>query len=393
MWSSTPAGLGRPARWASVAGVAGLVCLLCALAYGATRFEFSANSRVRPHHTTFLALGYRRFTALEAMSLHAAHPLGVAVRLIGKAAHDPSISISGLYRAPDGALWLTVTTGPRLAYPGAHGCPAGGCPTKPNSCAGAIVRIGPRSHTSETSLQADSSVLLSDGTPNRTGQELAYVQQACGNYWFNRYVVVRDLRSGREWRIGEHAACHLRVGQPSWNAAGSKILFTYTPPGRLAKRHGGGQPGTCEGSSPSEIAIVPAHQDQSLIPARDLTRAPKGCGYDSARYDGASIIAIKVCGPLDPDRDQAYLVQMDAQRRVVRQVPLAARPDGTFLSVSRTGEILISEYQAPKYSRPRPGHPPRTLVGPQSDIWTYTNHQLRPIHTFKQHGYLIEASW
>ncbi len=145
------------------------------------------------------------------------------------------------------------------------------------------------------------------------------------------------------------------------------------------------------------IAIVPAHESQPVIPAHDLTHAAKGCGYDAASYDPEGIVAIKVCGQpagIFYNYNRAYLVQLNAKRRVVRQLPLAPRSDGASLSVSRTGAILISEYQAPEYARPPTSGPaPPPLVASQVDIWTYVHQHLRLRHVYKNNGYSIVSSW
>ncbi len=345
-------------RWLGAAVAACLLALGAAGALAASTPRFSATPRAAPRSTAFLVR--KQYSGpFDQVSVRDGRVLGVAVRTPPATAANVSLP----HRAADGALWLTASTGPRDASPftGPHTCPAGGCPTKPDSCGGIVARVDPVTHRTRTEFVPPPSVLVRDAVPDRESRRIAYVERKCGNTSFNAYVLVRDLVSKRKWTIGAGGRCHGFVGPPSWSADGSKILFTYPPPGRLPA-----VPlpqGACQQWRPGEIAIVPA-QRTGRISRSELTPARRGCGYDAASYDRTGVIAIEVCGPIDPSHDTASLVQLNPKLRPVSRTSLPAEPNGTSVSVNaRTGKVLVYEFH---------GHF-------SADVWIYADHHLRRV--------------
>lgn len=283
-------------------------------------------------------------------------------------------SVSGPYRASDGALWLTATKGPRYRSNVVGGDPA------PRSCRGAAIRLDPKIGATQKVFSVPSSQLIGDVVPSPNRQAVAFVSGGCASY-LDDHIVIRTLQGKRQVTIGTGAApCH-GLGAPSWSPDSSAVVFPYAP---AARRNGGpGIPrGVCPSPRSAELAILPADRS-SQIKRADLVFAPKGCGYADAAYDTAGIAAIQTCGEgadqPGQDNGPAYFVQLDSARHVATRVALKPGANPATLSINpQSGQILITEYQNPRH------HPP---ARPASEfIWTFDGEGLRLVHHFVNQG-------
>jgi hypothetical protein len=300
-------------------------------------------------------------------------------RPLGRAASLPQwpTSVSVPYRAGDDALWLTLTSGPRYRSGVLGGDPA------PNSCTGEIVRIDAQTLRSEIVYHAPASVLIDNAVPSPDGRRVAFQAGGCETSYFNQHLVVRDLRTGAQTRIGAHAPrCHY-LSPGAWSPDGRRLVFAFGPaaPGRPS------HPlplGACTAPLASELAL--ARPDRSArIVKQMLTPAARSCGYREAAFNRSGIVAIETCGP--NGLGAAYLVQLDRTLKRVRRLPLAPGADPATLAVDRhSGRVIVSEYQVPQYQ----------ASGQNANyVWIYGRRGLRLVASYGglDGGDPIGATW
>jgi hypothetical protein len=132
-----------------------------------------------------------------------------------------------------------------------------------------------------------------------------------------------------------------------------KLLFGYAPsevPKGQANKYGYG---FCLAPGQPELAGV-AGLSAASIRSATLTRAPSSCGYLRAVPDAWGVLALEACalggaGPAN-DLGATSLVQLNGRFEVTGRWKLPFGQDGTSLSVSPNGQlILVDEYEAPSH--------------------------------------------
>ena len=159
-------------------------------------------------------------TVLEQFSLKN----GRRLRALTAVPSNTGAHVANPHTDSRGGVWITTSTGPR--------CTSGvaGCGPAPNSCSGTAVRFDPTTRSTTTELTFPSSILVADTLPSPNSRLVAMTTGGCATSFFNEHIVIRDLRSGRQWTIGADAApCHA-LGDPAWNPDGSQLVFPTVPP-------------------------------------------------------------------------------------------------------------------------------------------------------------------
>jgi hypothetical protein len=244
---------------------------------------------------------------------------------------------------------ITVSTGPRYRNNTAGGDPA------PNSCTGRVVSVDLATGKTLTRLSFPRSMLVTDGVPSPDGRRIVIRAGGCSTSYFNQYLLVQDLRSGRRLTIGTDAPdCHA-LSSAAWSADGSQLVFAYGP---ATASPSGEQPpaGTCTVPHPSGLAVVSAARSSQLTAAQLIPPAP-GCTYQSAAFDRSGIVGIEACSQGTPPQPggtvpgvylgDAYLVQLDSHGRLLLRLALKLGSNpGTVVTDPSTGLVLVTEDQA-----------------------------------------------
>jgi hypothetical protein len=286
---------------------------------------------------------------------------GAVVRRLLPATSD-GMSVTGLSVARSGTLWITYSRGPKLRAPGT----AGGFP-EPDSCANEIVVWDDSTGHAGVYLRTGDNVLISRATLSPDGRLLAYLESGCATGYFNSYLRVTDIASGRSWTIGEQIPrCHLI--DPAWSADSKELVVAYAPP---ATAHYRGPQGTCQAPLREELALVNATAAQPGLHGSTAS-AQAHCEITSATgLAGGRVLAIEACGSQMYLQGPARLLLYDRPPRLVRQYALGRCTDGNDLSTDASGTAaLVSAYL---YCNP-PGN-----RQPVTRLWSYAGAVLRPI--------------
>lgn len=333
--------------------------------------EVTGRTRTPVEPGTFLALWQPRHagTVLERFSLADGLPVGQLAQ-VAEGAGQP--------HAGGESVWLTVSNGPRYL-----GRVAGGDP-QANTCSATVERLDLRDGTTVNVLSFPHSVKVDSAVPSPSDQQLVMLSGICNRAYFNQHLVVDDLRSGRSWAIGVDAApCH-SISAPSWNAAGTQLVFAYAPADRSQSLPETPRPdlggGVCTQPRAGNVAIVPAEHASHLSRAR-LIAPPHGCSYDAAVFDREGIAAALGCEKgsapgfegLGDYMGDAYIVQIDRRGHVARRRPLLSEPNPITLSPSPAGgPVLVTEKQG-ENNRPW-----------WDSIWTFDGHKLRLVGHYRE---------
>ena len=224
---------------------------------------------------------------LELFSLKDGRRLGA----LATVRSGPGVAVGNPHPDRPGGIWLTSSTGPR--------CTSGisGCGPAPNSCSGTAVRFDPVAHRFAPELTFARSMLVTNSVPSPRGWRVVMSVGGCATSFFDQHLVVRDLRSGRQWAIGADAApCHA-LGDPAWSADGAELVFPYGPSVLSPHTHVSG--GTCRAPRIIRLAVVFAGRS-SRTTTWKLIQAEHGCSYQTATFDRWGIAATEGCGQGEP---------------------------------------------------------------------------------------------
>jgi hypothetical protein len=286
----------------------------------------------------------RSTIVLEAFSLHDGRPLRTLEAL-------PSwpTEVSSPHPGSGGSVWMTVSTGPRYRNNTAGGDPA------PDSCTSSVVSFDPATGKTVTRLSFPRSTLVADGVPSPDGRRIVMRAGGCATSYFNQYLLVEDLRSGRRLTIGtDAAACHA-LSSAAWSPDGSKLVFAYGP--ATSSPSGQAPPaGICTVPHPSRLAVASATRSSQLTAARLISPTP-GCTYQSAAFDRRGIVGIEACAQGTPPQrggsvpgvylGDTYLVQLDSHGRLLLRLALKLGSNpGAVVTDPSTGLVLVTEDQA-----------------------------------------------
>jgi len=282
---------------------------------------------------------------IEEFSVKTGQPIRAVASVLASA-----LWVGDLVQAPDGWIWFTESSGPRLRNDTAGGDP------EPNSCSGAAVKLDPGTGRQTVVFHTPRAVWFDAAVPSPNGRFVAYQTGPCARSYFNAHFVIRDLRTGRQWSIGQDArTCH-DLSWAAWTPDGQTLLFGYGPSALAAGVASQEGYGTCQASEPDELATVSALSPAS-IRSVSLTAAPKGCGYVEGVSDTWGILALETCGGIGLGGyglGRSAVVQLSSRLEVIGRWRLPPGQDGTSLSVSPNRRlVLIDEYEAPIYAGTR----------------------------------------
>lgn len=242
---------------------------------------------------------------------------GAIIRRLLPASSD-GMQVTGLSLDHSGDLWITYSKGPVDQNDTAGGDP------RPGSCANEIDILHAATGRLSVFLQTGSNVLISRATPSPDGRLLAYAESGCANGFFNAFLRVTRLSTGRSLTIGKDLPpCHQITG-PSWTTDGRALLVGYAPAtaaataAAAAPGYTGGQ-GTCFAPDRERLVELNPALGQTGINGISATADP-GCEITSVSgIAGDGVLAIEACGS-GPDylSGSARLLVLDARLRQVR---------------------------------------------------------------------------
>ncbi len=283
-------------------------------------------------------------------------------RLLPASLHG--MTAAGLSVDRSGNLWVTYSEGPASG-----GDLAGGDP-KPHSCANEIAVLHAATGRLSVYLRTGNNVLISGAAISPDGSTLAYRESGCATGYFNSYLRITDVRTGRDWTIGRSLPrCHW-ITDPAWTLDERDLVVGY------AAHSGGtytGPQGTCGGTGPERL--------EELTPAAQADLAGRSAGADpgcdiasvAPAGVGGGLLAIEACGAQDHTLGPARMLVFSARLRLLRRVALGRCTDGSDLSTATTRRsVLISAYL---FCNP-PGKP-----GPLTKLWIYSRGRLRLLTT------------
>ena len=176
-----------------------------------------------PLSASFLGLWFPRGahpprTAIEQFSLSDAAPLRTLIWLTGHLAGE------SFAPGPGGALWLTLTTGPRPKCPNCLESAA-----VPDSCTNRVARLDPVTGRLTTVRKFPSSMLIEEARPSPNGRWLLLHARGCTSSWLNAHLLAINLRTGVQWTVGSEATpCH-DVGAAEWSEGSSELVVPFGP--------------------------------------------------------------------------------------------------------------------------------------------------------------------
>jgi hypothetical protein len=291
---------------------------------------------------------------------------GAVIRRLRPATSD-GMSVTGLSVDPAGNLWVTYTRGPTLRAAGT----LSGFP-EAHTCASEIVVWPAGSRHSDIYLRSGNNVLISGASVSPDGRLLAYSESGCATGYFDSYVRVTQVATGRSWTIGQQLPrCYLI--HPAWTANSRGLVVAYAPPPRTRYR---GPQNTCSQPLREELVEASATAAQPGLTGRTV-QAQAHCEITSAaELAGAQVLAIEACGRGMYLAGPARLLVYDRQLRLVRQFPLGYCTDGNDISTDASATAaLVSAYL---YC-----NPPGTRQ-PVTRLWSYSGGVLRPIARLPQ---------
>lgn len=285
---------------------------------------------------------------------------GDVVRQLLPGSRD-GMAVSGLSVDRSGNVWVSYSSGPALKAPGVMG----GDP-QPDTCAGEIAVLHASTGRVSVFLRTTDNVLIRGLAISPDGQRLAYLESGCATGYFNSYLRVADVTSGRSWTIGQQIPrCHT-ITAPAWTPDSSDLVVGYAPP---ASAHWNGPQGACLAPLREELVEVSATDAQPLLRGR-TAQADAHCEVTSAAaVAGGRALAIEACGHQGFGTGPAELLLYDSRLHLARHLPLGRCTDGNDLGANLTGtQVLVSAYLF--------CNPPGTTQ-PVTRLWSYRDGVLR----------------
>jgi hypothetical protein len=280
---------------------------------------------------SFYAAAETKGSVIEQVSART----GAVIRQVAAAKHD-GLSVTGLARLSAQALLVTYATGPACTSNVA------GCGPKPNTCGGEVDALNLGTGTITVLWRVGRDQLLSAARPSPDGTKIAALASPCVPSYFNGHLVVRRLRDGATWSIGDQVPrCHL-LGAPQWTADSAHLLVAYAAP--TGTHPYSGADGICPALGDSHLLEAAADRAQPLLTGVNLP-PPPGCAYQALATDVAGAYAVQACGP-DETRLQgpATLVRLDQALRVTRRWSIGDCTDGNDLAVDPHKGVLLAAY-------------------------------------------------
>jgi hypothetical protein len=277
-------------------------------------------------------------------------------------ASSGGMQVAGLSLDHSGNLWITYSRGPFYRDDTAGGDP------RPGSCGNEIAILHAATGRVTIFLRTGDNVLISGAAPAPDGRLLAYSESGCATGYFNSYLRVTKLSTGRSWTIGQGLPRWHLITDPSWSTDGQALLVGYAPAAAPAYT---GPQGTCSAPSRERLVKLNPAAPKPGMNGSSAT-ADRGCQITAvAGIAGGSMLAIEACGGQLYLNGPAQLLVLDPHLRQVRQIALGRCTDGNELDADRSGRsVLVSAYL---YCNP-PGRP-----GPVTRLWRYQGGTLHLI--------------
>lgn len=248
-----------------------------------------------------------------------------------------------------GQIWVSLSSGPMCSSD------VEGCGPKPHTCAGEVLRIDPTTGVRRLVLEATDDELITDAQPSPNRRLIAYLDGPCDRSFFNQYVRIRDVLSGRSWTIGAGLpVCH-DLHSVAWTPNGKSLVIAY---GASEVPAGGAQLGygACEQNAPDQLAVVPALRHAAGLPGVQ-THLKHGCDAQAVTALRGEYAAIEACPPLT---GPSFLDVFDSRLRVRSQFRIGSCLDGAELRSNGPGSALLgSSYQ---YCAMQSGSSPKSVT-------------------------------
>ncbi len=223
--------------------------------------------------------------------------------------------LNGFSRAANGDIWLAEQAGPIYQGDVENGDP------KPHSCGGRIIRIDAATGRVTTVVQVGVDATIGSPVLSPDGRELAYLSGTCTGGGFDTGVVVRDLATGRQWRlqVAQAGVYDIRWG-PDDQLAMVAELREWIPP------------------QPSTGYVITSADTDRTFQISDLRQATPGCQVRSVAFDAAGLLVLQGC----PDVvHAARLTQFDTASHPLWSVTPPATPNGGVLTLANNGHTAL----------------------------------------------------
>jgi hypothetical protein len=280
-------------------------------------------------------------------------------RRIGAVTPVPSTNYTNVLTpagSSDGTVLLTYTTGARCLD---HGKPLKKfvmeCRPSPRSCINTVMAVSPSQPTPSRLFAVSTAQIMGAAVPNPSGTEVAYSAQPCVGTRPAPALYVRNLKSGETRVLFTTNYCST-IGRPSWDAAGTEIVFRFqSEKARLQPAPVGSDGPICsEPRVPAwNLEIVKTTADDQ---AAGRLSAPQHCSMDAASFDSGGLVVAEGCVPprqsvsvTGATRGAVGLVQYDSSGHVTARIALPYRgldPEQTLI-VNEPGSkrLLITQDQ------------------------------------------------
>ncbi|MCW2546960.1 MAG: hypothetical protein JWN96_1420 [Mycobacterium sp.] len=283
--------------------------------------------------------------------------------------------VTGLARLSPDTLLVTYSTGPACSSNLA------GCGPRPNTCGAEVDALNVQTGAIKVLWRVGRDQRLTNAQPSPDGTIIAALASPCVPSYFNDHLVVRRLRDGVTWNIGDQVPrCHV-LGAPQWTADSAHLLVSFAPP--TGTRPYTGPDGTCTSTGDRSIVKLAATHHQPLITGV-TTGAPAGCTYEALASDAVASFTVEACGS-DPDfrmQGPVTLVRFDQALHVAQQWPIGRCTNGSnSLAADPAKGVLLAVYL---FCNDDLG--PQDLGNPVTALERVDGTELRPVTTVSGGG-------